>query len=232
MAGFHLIQIPVTNFEAGVKGSLDNGDKYNVSFYSISWDDPQVNAATPTYGYYAVINGNDAETSGMDIELSGTRGPLDWNLGYAFNRSKLTSDIYSPADTPVLYAERGAKLPGSPEHTLNINLAHTRYMSSGFGLVNRMDLYYQTETTNFIGVDDSFSATFDGFSIINVSSTVFSDNFYVSLFIKNIANQRGVTGAFLNESFGSDTSQGFYGDNSREFFALPRTIGLSVNRSF
>jgi outer membrane receptor protein involved in Fe transport len=222
----------VTNLEAGVKGSFDNGDKYNISFYSISWDDPQVNAATPTYGYYAVINGEDAETSGMDIELSGTKGQLDWNLGYALNRSKLTSDIYSPADTPVLYAESGAKLPGSPEHTLNINLAHTRYMSSGLGLVNRLDLYYQSETTNFIGVDESFRATFDGFSIINASTTAFGDNFYISLFIKNITNERAVTGAFLDDSFGSDISQGFYGDNSREFFALPRTIGLSVNRSF
>jgi len=54
----------------------------------------------------------------------------------------------------------------------------------------------------------------------------------VIIFIKNIANERGVTGAFLNEGFGSDRSQGFYGDNSREFFALPRTIGLSLNRSF
>lgn len=222
----------VKNFEVGVKGSLDNGDKYNVSFYSISWDNPQVNAATPTYGYYAVINGEDAETSGMDVELSGTRGPVDWNIGYAFNRSKLTSDIYSPADTPVLYAERGAKLPGSPEHTLNINLAHTRYMASGLGLVNRMDIYYQSETTNFIGVDESFRATFDGFTIVNASSTFFSDDYYISFFVKNIANKRGVTGAFLNQSFGSDPSQGFYGDNSREFFALPRTIGLSVNRSF
>jgi hypothetical protein len=105
-------------------------------------------------------------------------------------------------------------------------------MSSGLGLVNRLDLYYQSETTNFIGVDESFRATFDGFSIINASTTAFGDNFYISLFIKNITNERAVTGAFLDDSFGSDISQGFYGDNSREFFALPRTIGLSVNRSF
>lgn len=222
----------VTNIEAGVKGSLNNGDKYNISFYSIDWENPQVNASTPTYGYYAVINGKDAETSGMDIELSGSRGPLDWNLGYAYNNSELTSDIYSPANVPVLYAEKGAQLPGSPEQTLNINLAHTSYLSSGLGLVNRMDMYYQSETTNFIGVDDSFTATFSSFRIINASSTIFADNYYISLFVKNIANERGVTGAFLNQGFGSDPSQGFYGDNSREFFALPRTIGLSLNRSF
>ena len=55
---------------------------------------------------------------------------------------------------------------------------------------------------------------------------------YVSLFIKNMTNERGTTGAFLNEAFGPQPSQGFYGSNSREFFALPRTIGFSISRGF
>jgi outer membrane receptor for ferric coprogen and ferric-rhodotorulic acid len=222
----------VTNLEFGVKGSFQNNNKYNISFYSIDWKDPQVNAATPNYGYYAVINGEKAQTNGMDLELSGSRGPIDWNLGYAYNNSELKQDIYSPADSPVLYAEAGAKLPGSPEHTLNLNLAHTQYLKSGIGLVYRLDYYQQSETTNFIGVDEAFSADFKKFSIVNMSATLFKDDMYVSLFIKNLGNDRGVTGAFLNQSFGPDTSQGFYGDNSREFFALPKTVGISINRSF
>jgi outer membrane receptor protein involved in Fe transport len=222
----------VTNLEFGVKGSFQNNNKYNISFYSIDWKDPQVNAATPNYGYYAVINGEKAQTNGMDLELSGSRGPVDWNLGYAYNNSELKQDIYSPADSPVLYAEAGAKLPGSPEHTLNLNLAHTQYLKSGIGLVYRLDYYQQSETTNFIGVDEAFSADFKKFSIVNISATLFKDDMYVSLFIKNLGNDRGVTGAFLNQSFGPDTSQGFYGDNSREFFALPKTVGISINRSF
>ena len=73
---------------------------------------------------------------------------------------------------------------------------------------------------------------FDGFNIINASSTIFNDDMYVSLFIKNLTNERGTTGAFLNEAFGPQPSQGFYGSNSREFYALPRTIGFSISRGF
>ena len=143
----------VTNMETGVKGYLDNGVFYNVSLYNISWEDPQLNASTPNYGYYAVINGEEAKTTGMDIELSGSINAFDWNFGYAFNDTELTEDLYTPASVPVLYASSGAQLPGSPEHTINFNLAHTKYFSSGLGLVNRFDTYFQSETRNYIGED-------------------------------------------------------------------------------
>jgi len=222
----------VSNVETGVKGYLDNGVFYNVSLYNISWEDPQLNTSTPNYGYYAVINGEEAKTTGMDIELSGSINAFDWNFGYAFNDTELTEDLYTPASSPVLYASSGAQLPGSPEHTINFNLAHTKYFSSGLGLVNRFDTYFQSETRNYIGEDSLYDAKFDGFHILNVSSTLFSDKGYVTLFIKNILDERGVTGAFLNPAFGPQPEQGFYGSNNREFFALPRTIGIAVNRSF
>lgn len=222
----------VKNIETGVKGFLENGTYYNISFYNISWDDPQLNTSTPIYGYYAVINGGEAQTSGMDIEVSGSFNELEWNFGYAYNDTELTDDLYTPASNPVLYASSGAQLPGSPEHSLNINLAHTTYLNSGLGLVNRLDAYYQSETRNYIGEDSLYDADFDGFQIVNASSTLFNDNGYISVFIKNIFDERGVTGAFLNPSFGPQPGQGFYGSNNREFFALPRTVGLSINRSF
>ena len=144
----------------------------------------------------------------------------------------MTEDLYTPASVPVLYASSGAQLPGSPEHSINFNLAHTKYLKSGLGLVNRFDAYYQSDTRNYIGEDSLYDAEFKGFNIINVSSTLFNDNSYLTVFIKNILNERGVTGAFLNPAFGPQPDQGFYGSNNREFFALPRTIGIAVNRSF
>ena len=221
----------VTNLEIGVKGFA--GDTYyNMSFYNVVWDDPQLNTSTPIYGYYAVINGQEAETKGMDLEIQGSVGKLDWNLGYAFNDSNLTEDLYTPASTPVLYASQGAKLPGSPEHMLNIGLAYTHYFNSGIGLAQRMDFYSQSDTRNYIGENSEYDANFNGFRIMNMSSTFFVDNTYLSIFIKNVGNERGVTGAFLNPAFGPSPDQGFYGSNNREFFALPRTVGISLNRSF
>ena len=221
----------VTNVEIGVKGFV--GDTYyNMSLYNVSWDNPQLNTATPIYGYYAVINGEEAETKGLDIEMQGTVGALDWNFGYAFNDTNLTKDLYTPASTPVLYASKGAKLPGSPEHMLNIGLAYTYYFSSGIGLAQRLDFYSQSDTRNYIGDSSLYDAKFDGFRIMNMSSTFFKDNTYLSIFIKNLGNERGVTGAFLNPAFGPQPAQGFYGSNNREFFALPRTVGISLNRTF
>ena len=139
---------------------------------------------------------------------------------------------------PVLYAKSGAKLPGSPEHTFNMNIAHTTYFGktddflSGMGMVSRLDLYAQSSTRNYIGDNSLYDAEFDGFNIINASSTIFNDDMYVSFFMKNVTNERGTTGAFLNEAFGPQPSQGFYGSNSREFYALPRTIGFSISRGF
>ena len=226
----------VQNIEFGVKGTMDNGTYYNVSYYLVEWENPQLNTATPINGYYAVINGDEAETNGFDVELSGTVGNFDWGFGYAYNQSRLTSDLFTPADTPVLYAKSGAKLPGSPEHTLNLNLARTRYFSGRGGIfsgfVNRLDLYAQSETRNYIGSDPLYDAEFEDFRISNASTTFFNDSFYVSLFIKNISNERGITGAFLNNAFGPNPSQGFYGSNSREFYALPRTVGITINRAF
>ena len=224
----------VTNYEFGVKGAMDNGVFYNMSYYLVDWEDPQLNTATPNYGYYAVINGDSAQTQGFDLEFSGSFGSLDWDLGFAHNDSTLTADLYTPADNPVLYASSGSVLPGSPENTLNLNLAHTSYPKqlSGYGLVSRLDYYYQSSTRNYIGEDSLYDAEFPAFDILNLSLTAFKDDFYVSLFVKNFQDERGVTGAFLNPAFGPQPSQGFYGSNNREFFALPRTVGLVINKSF
>ena len=133
---------------------------------------------------------------------------------------------------PVLYAGKGAKLPGSPERTVNIGVAYTHYFNSGVGLAQRIDYYSQSETRNYIGESSKYDTNFDGFRLINMSSTFFKDKTYVSIFMKNITNERGVTGSFLNPAFGPNPSQGFYGSNNREFYALPRTLGISINRTF
>ena len=222
----------VQNIEAGVKGTMQSGTYYNLSFYNISWEDPQLNTSTPIYGYYAVINGNKARTNGFDLELSGSINSIDWNIGYAYNNTELTKNLFTPASSPVLYASEGADLPGSPKNSLNANFAHTSYLDSGLGLVNRLDMYYQSETRNYIGEDSLYDASFSGFDIVNVSSTIFNDKGYITFFVKNILNERGVTGAFLNPAFGPQPDQGFYGSNNREFFALPRTFGIAISRSF
>ena len=221
-----------TNLEIGVKGKTSSDLFYNVSLYSVKWDDPQLYSPTPTYSYYSIINGEEAETSGFDFELSGSFGVFDFSLGYAYNETDLSKDLLSPANSPVMLAEAGSVLPGSPKHMLNANIAHTHYFNSGWGIVNRADLYSQSKTTNVLSDSSTQYAEFGGFEILNVSSTLFQDDRYATIFIKNLFNERGTTGAFTNAAFGPDPSQGFYGSDDREFFALPRTLGIAINIGF
>ena len=37
---------------------------------------------------------------------------------------------------------------------------------------------------------------------------------------------------FKSAAFGPDPSTGFYGSNDREFIALPRTVGISIDKVF
>ena len=83
----------VLNLEFGAKGITKRDVFYNMSIYRIDWNDPQLNTDTPNYSFYAVINGDEAQTTGLDIELKGSVGKMDWDLGYATNKSDLRADL-------------------------------------------------------------------------------------------------------------------------------------------
>ena len=73
---------------------------------------------------------------------------------------------------------------------------------------------------------------FDGFEIWDASASLLYEGWTSSLFVKNIFNERGVTGSFTPEAYGPNTNAEFYGSNSRSFIALPRTFGLAINYQF
>ena len=56
----------------------------------------------------------------------------------------------------------------------------------------------------------------------------------VSLYVKNVFNEEGTTGAFTSLAGGSNTSpaQNYYGNNSRDYIALPRTFGAVLGYRF
>ena len=164
--------------------------------------------------------------------MKGTVGSLDWDLGYARNKSDLRADLVTPASIPTVYASQGDGLPGTPEDMFNAGLAYTHYFTNGWGVVHRANMYYQSDMKNHLSTNVGYSQQLDSFTIGDVSATFFNDDMYISLFVKNLMNERGVTGMFKSESFGPNPAEGFYGSNDREFIALPRTVGISIEKSF
>ncbi|MGB5133208.1 MAG: TonB-dependent receptor [Steroidobacteraceae bacterium] len=82
-----------------------------------------------------------------------------------------------------------------------------------------------------------FSRSFahiDAFDLWNLSSTIRKDSWSASLYVKNIFNEDGTTGVFPFLVGGSQTAptQNYFGNNSREYIAQPRTFGVTLGYRF
>ena len=229
----------VMNYELGIKGATD-AMRYTVSLFRMDWSDPQLNTATANWGFFAAVNGEEARTQGLEVELEGKlTESVHYSMGYAYVDAELTSDFYKPygnwqGDGVVgeyMVAEAGATLPGTAEHTLSVSLDHTTSITEGFTLVSRLAGYYQSETTNAIGSDRTY-AEFDAFQLWNASSTLMAEDWDITLFAKNLFSEDGVTGALTETHMGTDPGENFYGNASKDYISLPRTLGVSGRYHF
>ncbi|WP_295797255.1 TonB-dependent receptor [uncultured Microbulbifer sp.] len=229
----------VMNYELGIKGATD-AMRYTVSLFRMDWTDPQLNTATANWGFFAAVNGDEARTQGLEVELEGNLSEsVHYSMGYAFVDAELTSDFYQPYGNwqgdgilgEFMVAEAGATLPGTAEHTLSVSLDHTTSVAEGFTLVSRLGGYYQSETTNAIGAGRTY-AEFDAFQLWNASSTLVAEDWDITLFAKNLFNEDGVTGALTEAHMGTDPAENFYGNASKDYISLPRTLGLSGRYHF
>jgi len=225
------------NYEIGVKGTI-LGIRYDAAAFIIDWDNPQFNTETPNGFFFAVANAQSARTQGLELQLSGSAfdDHLNYSIGYAYVDAGLTEDFIAPAGFGLtqgtFIAADGAPLPGVAEHSLNIAANYTAEISDRFNLITRVDGFYQSSTQNVLNPTILQAAEFGGFSIWDLTATLAAETWNVSFFMKNVFNERGVTGAFTPQAFGPNTGADFFGSNAREFIALPRTFGLAFNYGF
>lgn len=223
----------VVNYEIGVKGRAGQ-HTYTAALFYVDWDAVQLNSATTNWAFFAVQNGNKAVSRGLELEL---RGPLaeglNYNLGYAYVDAELDGDLLSadPAITTPVAAD-GTRLPGAPEHSFNMTLDYSQPLSAGMNWVTRVDAYYQSSSENSISPSMRFAETLDGFQLWNLTSSISTAAWDISLFAKNLFNEEGVTGVYKEEYMGTDTSQNYLGNGAKDVISLPRTIGLAASYRF
>ena len=220
----------VTNYELGIKGFFGSRTRYNASLFYVDWDNIQLNTATTNWGFFAAQNAGSARTQGIELELDTyLDGGFHLLAGYSYVDAELTEDFFSPVDTdfsnPI--ALDGTTLPGTPEHTINVAVDHSFNFADGLTWWNRIGAYYQSEIENAISQSPRFKETLSGFTLFDFVSTISGDRWSASFFIKNLTNEEGTTGVFKEEYMGSDPSQGYFGNGSKEFITRPRTIGVS-----
>jgi outer membrane receptor protein involved in Fe transport len=77
-------------------------------------------------------------------------------------------------------------------------------------------------------------ADIDSFDVWNLSTTFGKDSWGASVYVKNLFNEDGTTGVFTFTAAGSSTiaENNYFGNNSRDYIALPRTFGLALSYRF
>lgn len=227
-----------TNYEIGIKGYLgDNTHSYTLSAFLIDWQDPQLNTAS-AWGFFTVANGESAETKGLELELQGyLTDSLHYSLGYAYVQAELTDDFYAPSpvwveDTYSLVAEDGDELPLTPEQTLSVSLDYTHSLDGDWYWITQANAYYQSDSLNWLGDNPERQADIEGFTIFNASTRLSTENWDLTLYVKNIANEEGVTGVVTEGHMGTDPGENFFGNASKDYISLPRTVGISATYRF
>ena len=225
----------VDNYELGYKGIADSF-RYSASLYYVDWQNPQLNTATPTWGFFIVgsqpeNHENSASTKGIEVEIAGSFTPdFNYSLGYAFADAKLDADYLVQSGQTV--AEKGTRLPGAPKHSLNAAIDYTTEFNGDVYLVYRADAYYQSETRNGLSVGNRLDQDLDGFAIFNASLTAAFDDVDVTFWVKNIFNEDGVSATFPESYMGTAPGEGYFGNGSKIQISLPRTFGLTANYRF
>ncbi|MFA6441494.1 MAG: TonB-dependent receptor [Sterolibacterium sp.] len=221
-----------TNTELGVKGK--QGDlRYNLSVFNIDWQDIQLDTTTPNWGFYVAQNGGKASSRGLEFELSDKIGQAwRYSVSYSFVNAKLDEDVRRADRPTTITAKAGTVMPGTPRNTLSASLDHTSLLANGLYWTNRINAYYQSETENSILTSARYKKTWASFSQWGLSSTLIGEKWSATLYVKNLTNNEGITGGFLEAHMGTDPTQNYYGNGSKVMISQPRTVGLSANFNF
>ncbi|MGQ9426446.1 TonB-dependent receptor [Gilvimarinus sp. F26214L] len=219
----------VLNYELGLKGTAD-AFRYTLSAFYTDWKDPQLNTATPNWGFFAAMNGESARVQGLEFEMDGNlTDSLAYTFGYTYVDGELTDDFVTP--TGVTIAEDGERLPSTAKNTVSIAMDYTTSLTDGIDWVSRINGYYQSDTENAIG-NSLTAAEIDAFQLWGLNTSLVADRWVASLFVKNVFNEDGVTGLMPERYMGTDPSENFLGNSSKDYISLPRTIGLSGSYRF
>lgn len=211
------------NYEAGIKTSwLEDHLRVNMALFHIEWDHMQLNLP---YGQtYFIDNAGDAESSGVELELT-ARPLVNWDIfgSLGYNRTRFGSgstSIRTGADgVNSEIGVGGNDLIYAPEFTAN---AGTRY---SWHIRPDSTVFIQAEVT---GTGEYFYNTANTESqgscwITSIRAGYENSNWFAEVWAKNLFDKEYIPVAF---EFPNGQS-GFVGENG-----APRTIGIRAGLNF
>lgn len=230
-----------TNWEVGIKGSIGDNLNYSLAAFLVEWDNFQFESLVVN-GFKVVLNGEEAQTRGLELEVNGNLGEhFSYNVGYSYVDAEVSQDFVisdylagttgnffiPPLTTaPLINVAEGNPLPSVPANTLSVGLDYVQPLNrDNWSLRYHVDGRYASESYSTFNGDLNFGRDFfeiDSYSVFNAAVTLDTNsNWSASLFVRNIGSEQ-------NLSAGNTAAAA--GGIHQYFFSLrPRTIGLSFN---
>ena len=209
------------NYEVGLKGAfLDNRLSLNASLYTINWRDIQITISDSVTGETYAVNLGAARTRGAEVEFEArpSRG-LTISGWAAFTDAKLTADFPPGA---AAFGSRGDRLPYSSRFTTALSLQQEFPLfgsATGFGKLSVTHVgERQGEFASGFGQGRQI---YPSYTTVDLLAGARFDSWTANLYANNVSDKRGVLAGGLGTL------------NSFSFtYIQPRTIGLSLSRSF
>jgi iron complex outermembrane receptor protein len=207
------------NYEIGFKGAtLEHRLTVDASVYYIDWRNLQLDEFNQAVQTDYLANGSRAKSDG--VELSVEARPLSglklsgW---VAVNEAKLKEPL---PPSSLLVGAAGDRLPFSSRFSGNIAAEEdVPLWGPVFGFAGAQLSYVGGRVGQF--VDSGPRQAFPAYAQTNLRAGLRSDDWTVSAFANNVTDRRGIVAGGI----GSNIPYAFQ-------YIAPRTIGVSVSRSF
>ncbi len=235
-------EMEVINYEAGWKGQFfDRRLRTQVDIYYQTFDGYQASFAFPVTGIPDINNVTEfraAQTTskiyGIEIGAQANFGDLVWNVGFAYNRSRLGdfgtitnpfAGLFTPAEPATIRLD-GARTPFSPEVTFNAGVAYTFHLddiANGATLTPRLDVIYHSDS--YANLYQNRATLLEGQTLLNAGLRFENGNWWVQAWGTNLTDER-YPGAKQNVTGTSGFVEGIV------YMAPPRLFGVRVGRRF
>lgn len=208
-----------TNYEVGLKSSFDQGHfTVDVDAFHIDWD--KVQLETLVGAFAGITNGGAAGSDGLEwnfqyVPLQG----LKLSVNGAYTDARLTAN--APANVGGL---KGDRLPYSALWSGAANADYERPITDSVSAFIGGN-YGFTGSRNADFSNPGPRQHLPAYGTLNLRAGINSDNWTLTLFVKNVTNEVGIV------AVSAETAAGGAGLQSAAV-TPPRTIGLTLSSSF
>ncbi len=228
----------VNSFEIGLKSEWFNKLRINATVFNLDHKDRQ---------FVTVLEGNGpgdldqrlgnigkSEAKGAELELSyAATSSFDIQIALGYINSDFTeARAYNGVDYDDI--SHRFSIIQTPDKTANLNLNYNIDSTFGHFVLNAN--YYYRSTYDLVVLDNLKSQS--GFGLTNLSLNWYDDNdhWYAGLHIKNLTDERYLTGSFAFVTKDPDTGEilpGAAADNIfNGYYGDPRTVSLTLGYRF